>query len=77
MAIVVRRSDSKGRVILPTDFAQSTLLIERLSDSELRIRKGTTVPQRKYSFKTLVAAITAENRHAEVSTGRPVGKEVF
>jgi antitoxin component of MazEF toxin-antitoxin module len=77
METVVRHSDSKGRVILPSDFAQSTLLIERVSDTELRIRKGKTVPRRKYSFAKLVAGITDENRHAEVQTGSPVGKELL
>jgi antitoxin MazE len=32
---------------------------------------------REYSLDELVAAITPENRHAEISTGRSVGEEAW
>lgn len=40
----VRETDSKGRVTLPRGFANSTLLIEVVSDVELRVRKAKVVP---------------------------------
>jgi antitoxin component of MazEF toxin-antitoxin module len=77
MAAEVRRSDNKGRVILPADFAALDLIIERISDTELRIRKGRTVRKRKYTLAQLLESVTEQNRHAEVDWGPPVGKEVL
>jgi hypothetical protein len=39
-----READSKGRVTLPKGFANSTLLIEVVSEVELVIRKAKVVP---------------------------------
>lgn len=39
-----RETDDKGRVTLPKGFANATLLIERVSDVELVIRKAKVVP---------------------------------
>jgi len=74
---VVRRSDAKARVILPADFASQLLIIERVNEGELRIRKGRAARQRRYTLRQLVEAITPENRHGEVRTGPAVGKEVL
>ncbi len=74
---LVRRSDQKARVILPADFASQLLIIERINDTELLIKKGRAVRKRKYTFKELVDGITPENRHAEVETGAPIGKEIL
>ena len=43
-ATEIRESDNKGRLTLPRNFANSTLLIEVVSDVELRIRKAKVVP---------------------------------
>lgn len=40
----LRETDDKGRVTLPKGFANATLLIERVSDVELVIRKAKVVP---------------------------------
>jgi antitoxin component of MazEF toxin-antitoxin module len=74
---IVRRSDQKARVILPQDFASQLLIIERVNDSALLIKKGRAVRRRKYTFQELVSAITPENRHAETKTGSAVGKEIL
>jgi antitoxin component of MazEF toxin-antitoxin module len=77
MSVQVRRADKKGRVILPSDFAGSILLIERVNDAELRIRKGQTVRKRKYTLADLLAGVTKENRHSAVDWGLAVGKEIL
>jgi antitoxin component of MazEF toxin-antitoxin module len=77
MSIQVRRADKKGRVVLPLDFAGSILLIERVNDAELRIRKGQTVRKRKYTLEQLLAGVTKENRHAAIDWGPSVGKEIL
>jgi hypothetical protein len=43
----LRETDDKGRVTLPRGFANSTLLIEQVSDVELVIRKAKVVPLRE------------------------------
>jgi hypothetical protein len=43
-ATELRETDDKGRVTLPRGFANSTLLIEQVSDVELVIRKAKVVP---------------------------------
>jgi len=40
----LRETDSKGRMTLPRGFANATLLVDIVSDVELRIRKAKVVP---------------------------------
>jgi len=77
MSLQVRRSDNKGRVILPADFAASVLIIERVSDTELRIKKGQTIRRRKYTLEQLLAGVTEQNKHPAVDWGPPIGKEIL
>ncbi len=55
--------------MLPEDFANETVVIERVGPNELRLRK-------KKKLAKLIAAITPENLHGEWDTGPDVGKEV-
>jgi antitoxin component of MazEF toxin-antitoxin module len=50
--------------------------VERVGD-ELRVRKAQRLAARRYTFKQLMAGVTAKNRHAEVPTGPAVGREVL
>lgn len=70
MVIATRKTDRRARVVLPEDFANETVVIERVGANELRIRKKKTLAQ-------LVAGITPENLHGEWDTGSPVGREVL
>ena len=45
-----RTTDAKGRVSLPKAFINSTIIIEELSDTELRIRKARIVPEDEVRF---------------------------
>jgi hypothetical protein len=76
MDIITRKTDHKARLTLPSDFASCLVTIERQGD-ELRLRKAKTVAVRRYSFKQLMAGVTAANIHAEVKTGPPVGREAL
>lgn len=69
MVVATRKADARARLILPEDFANQLIVVERVSDNELRLRK-------KKNLAELVAAITPENLHGEWDTGRPVGREV-
>jgi hypothetical protein len=76
MTVMTRKTDRKGRLTLPSDFANCLVTVKRVGD-ELRVRKARRVVARRYSFKQLMAGVTAQNIHAEVSTGSPVGRETL
>ena len=46
-----RTTDSKGRVSLPKAFANSTVIIEQVSETELRVRKARVVPVDEVPFR--------------------------
>lgn len=54
MAEIIRTTDGKGRVSLPRSFANSTILIEQVSESELRIRKAVVVPQSEFREESAI-----------------------
>jgi hypothetical protein len=76
MEILTKKTDRKGRLTLPTDFANCIVTVERRGD-ELRVRKAKKVVARRYSFKQLLAGVTKANVHAEVQTGPAVGREAL
>jgi antitoxin component of MazEF toxin-antitoxin module len=76
MSILTRKTDPKGRLTLPSDFAGCLVTIERMGE-ELRVRKAQQMVARRYSFKQLMAGVTAANLHAEVQTGPAVGSEIL
>jgi hypothetical protein len=50
MLTETRTTDRKGRITLPKGFAGATVLIEQLSDTEVRIRKARVVPEDEVVF---------------------------
>lgn len=48
--IETRSTDAKGRVSLPKTFANATVIIEQVSDTEIRIRKAVVIPQDEVRF---------------------------
>jgi hypothetical protein len=76
MSILTRKTDHKGRLTLPSDFAACLVTVERQGD-ELRVRKVQQVMPRRYSFKQLMAGVTRENIHPEVKTGPARGREAL
>jgi hypothetical protein len=45
-----RTTDKKSRLVLPKDFASATVVVERVSDTELRIRKAQVIPEDEIQF---------------------------
>jgi uncharacterized protein (DUF1778 family) len=45
-----RSTDAKGRISLPKAFANATVIIEQVSDTEVRIRKAVVIPQDEVRF---------------------------
>lgn len=68
MGVATRKTDSRARITLPDDFANETVVVERISDNEVRVRRKLTLSQ-------LLAKVTPENIHGEVDFGPPVGSE--
>ncbi len=40
-----RTTDAKGRLVLPKAFANATVLVEQVSETELRIRRAKVIPE--------------------------------
>jgi len=45
-----RTTDSKGRLILPKSFANATVIIEQLNETEIRVRRAKVVPEDELPF---------------------------
>ncbi len=45
-----RSTDAKGRLSLPKAFANATVIIDQLSETELRIRKAVILPADEIRF---------------------------
>ena len=50
MDMETRSTDAKGRVCLPKAFANATVIIDQVSDTEIRIRKAVVIPQDEIRF---------------------------
>lgn len=50
MAPLTRTTDGKARISLPKGFANTTVLIEQVSETEVRIRKAVVVPADEMRF---------------------------
>ena len=46
----VRTTDAKARVSLPKSFANATVILEEVSDTEIRIRKAQVIPEDEVVF---------------------------
>jgi antitoxin component of MazEF toxin-antitoxin module len=74
--VLRRKTDARGRVTLPIDFAKCVVTVEIHGD-EVRIRKVKQSRPRKYTFEQLMAGVTPENIHPEFNTGPAVGREML
>ena len=50
MEVETRSTDSKGRICLPKAFANATVIIDQVSDTEVRIRKAVVIPEDEVRF---------------------------
>jgi hypothetical protein len=50
MDVEIRSTDSKGRICLPKAFANATVIIDQVSDTEVRIRKAVVIPEDEVRF---------------------------
>jgi hypothetical protein len=50
MATLTRTTDDKARVSLPRSFANATVLIQEISETELLIRKAQVIPEEEIGY---------------------------
>src|SRR5437868_11376638 len=50
MVVLTHTTDEKARINLPKNFANTTVLVEQVSDTELRIRKARVIPEDDLPF---------------------------
>ena len=55
-----RSTDAKGRVSLPKAFANATVIVEQVSDTEVRIRKAVVIPEDEVRFSEETASTLSD-----------------
>lgn len=50
MHMETRTTDSKGRLVLPKAFANATVIIEQVSETELRVRRARVIAEDDLAF---------------------------
>ena len=60
----IRQADSKGRVTIPS-LANATIIVERVHDTEFRIRKAQVIPERDLEFPEDRGPLELSARDAE------------
>jgi hypothetical protein len=74
MKMETRTTDAKGRVCLPKAFANATVVIEQVSETELRVRKARVIPEDEIHFReetTLVLSDRDRDRFLELLDNPP------
>lgn len=65
---------------IPKSFAREVTVAEG-STVDLSVADGQLVvkpvPKKRYDLQELLSQVTDENRHEEISTGQPRGKEIW
>jgi len=77
MKMETRTTDAKGRVCLPKAFANATVVIEQVSETELRVRKARVIPEDEIHFReetTLVLTDRDRDRFLELLDNPPKPK---
>lgn len=50
MHVETRTTDAKARLVLPKAFANATVIIEQVSDTELRVRRANVIAADELAF---------------------------
>jgi hypothetical protein len=80
MDVETRSTDAKGRISLPKAFANATVIIEQVSDTEVRIRKAVVIPQDDVRFYEETATPLSDrdrDRFLDLLDNPPVPNEVL
>jgi len=74
MLTETRTADAKARITLPKSFAGSTVIVEQVSETEVRIRKARVVAEAEVSFedeKTIRLTPAARDRFLAILDNPP------
>ena len=64
MTVLTYTTDEEARITLPKNFANSTVLVEQVSETELRIRKANVMPEDNLLFaEEAIAPLSDRDRH--------------
>jgi hypothetical protein len=66
MTTQTRTTDQKARVILPRSFANATVIIEQVSDTEVRIRKAKVIPEDEIAFQEEIGTPPLSDRDRDI-----------
>ena len=50
MRVETRTTDAKARLVLPKEFANATVIIEQVSETELRVRRAKVIAEDELPF---------------------------
>ena len=60
MATITLTADPQGRINLPASFANKTIVMQEMSDTEIRIRTAETVPEEEVVFSEEIPIILSQ-----------------
>lgn len=66
MTMLTRSTDLKGRISLPKSFANSTVIIEQISETELRIVKAQIIPEDELQFPEVAEKTSLSDRDRDI-----------
>ncbi len=66
MSAITRSADPKARITLPKSFANSTVIIEQISDTELRIVKARIIPEDQLQFTEVTEKAPLSDRDRDI-----------
>jgi hypothetical protein len=73
MAGIAKKLDSKGRLVLGPEFANSTVLVEKIGDGQFIIKTAEVVPVREaWLFKNEEALSLVKKGISEAANGKVV-----
>lgn len=80
MRTSVQKWGNSLAIRIPKPLAEDTRLQQGV-EVELTVDRGrlvaSPVQQRRYNLEALLAGVTPRNRHREIDTGSPVGRELW
>lgn len=60
MTSITRTTDAKARIVLPKQFANATVILDQVSDNEVRIRKARVIPEDEVVFREEIPIILSD-----------------
>lgn len=73
MAGIAKKVDSKGRLVLGPEYANATVLVEKVADGEFRVKSAAVVPIREaWLFKNAEALNLVSTGLEQAKNGKVV-----